>query len=65
MSLLTKTAILTVNDLQTEDVEVPESGGAVRGRPSSCATPVRPAYSKASDSPKGQVLRIKHTAREI
>ena len=32
MSLLSKTAILTANDLQTEDVEVPEWGGAVRVR---------------------------------
>jgi hypothetical protein len=32
MTLLSKTAILTANDLQTEDVEVPEWGGAVRVR---------------------------------
>ena len=32
MSLLSKTAILAVQDLQTEDVEVPEWGGAVRVR---------------------------------
>ena len=32
MSLLSKTALLTANDLQTEDVEVPEWGGAVRVR---------------------------------
>ncbi len=32
MNLLSKTAILTANDLQTEDVEVPEWGGAVRVR---------------------------------
>ncbi len=32
MTLLSKTAILTANDLQTEDIEVPEWGGAVRVR---------------------------------
>ena len=32
MSLLSKTAILAAQDLQTEDVEVPEWGGAVRVR---------------------------------
>ena len=32
MTLLSKTAILCANDLQTEDVEVPEWGGAVRVR---------------------------------
>ena len=32
MTLLSKTAILTAIDLQTEDVEVPEWGGAVRVR---------------------------------
>ena len=32
MSLLSKTAILAAQDLQTEDVEVPEWGGAVRLR---------------------------------
>ena len=32
MNLLSKTAILTAQDLQTEDVEVPEWGGAVRVR---------------------------------
>ena len=32
MTLLSKTAILTAQDLQTEDVEVPEWGGAVRVR---------------------------------
>ena len=33
MSLLSKTAILAAQDLQTEDVEVPEWGGAcARGR---------------------------------
>ena len=32
MTLLSKTEILTANDLQTEDVEVPEWGGAVRVR---------------------------------
>ena len=32
MSLLSKSAILTANDLQTEDIEVPEWGGAVRVR---------------------------------
>ena len=32
MSLLSKTAILAARDLQTEDVEVPEWGGAVRVR---------------------------------
>jgi hypothetical protein len=32
MSLISKTAILCANDLQTEDVEVPEWGGAVRVR---------------------------------
>jgi len=32
MNLLSKTAILSANDLQTEDVEVPEWGGAVRVR---------------------------------
>ena len=30
MTLLSKSAILCANDLQTEDVEVPEWGGAVR-----------------------------------
>ena len=29
MSLLSKTAILASNDLKSEDVEVPEWGGAV------------------------------------
>ena len=32
MTLLSKTAILAAQDLQTEDVEVPEWGGAVRVR---------------------------------
>jgi len=32
MSLLSKTAILAANDLKSEDVEVPEWGGAVRVR---------------------------------
>jgi hypothetical protein len=32
MTLLSKTAILCANDLQTEDVDVPEWGGAVRVR---------------------------------
>ena len=32
MNLLSKTAILAAQDLQTEDVEVPEWGGAVRVR---------------------------------
>ena len=32
MTLLSKSAILCANDLQTEDVEVPEWGGAVRVR---------------------------------
>jgi len=32
MTLLSKTAILCANDLQTEDVEVPEWGGVVRVR---------------------------------
>ena len=32
MSLLSKTAILAAQDLQTEDVEVPEWGGTVRVR---------------------------------
>ena len=32
MTLLSKTAILTANDLKSEDVEVPEWGGAVRVR---------------------------------
>ena len=32
MSLLSKTAILAAQDLQTEDVEIPEWGGAVRVR---------------------------------
>ena len=32
MSLLSKTAILAAQDLQTEDVEVPEWGGAIRVR---------------------------------
>ena len=32
MTLLSKTAILTANDLQTEDVEVPEWGGTARVR---------------------------------
>ena len=32
MNLLSKTAILTANDLKSEDVEVPEWGGAVRVR---------------------------------
>ena len=32
MTLLFKTAILAAQDLQTEDVEVPEWGGAVRVR---------------------------------
>ena len=32
MTLLSKTEILTANDLQTEDVEVPEWGGSVRVR---------------------------------
>jgi hypothetical protein len=32
MTLLSKNAILCANDLQTEDVEVPEWGGAVRVR---------------------------------
>ena len=32
MTLLTKSAILAANDLKTQDVEVPEWGGAVRVR---------------------------------
>jgi hypothetical protein len=32
MSLLSKTAILAANDLKSEDIEVPEWGGAVRVR---------------------------------
>ena len=32
MTLLSKSAILSVNDLQTEDVDVPEWGGAMRVR---------------------------------
>jgi hypothetical protein len=32
MTLLSKSAILCANDLQTEDVDVPEWGGAVRVR---------------------------------
>lgn len=32
MPLLSKTAILAANDLQTKDIEVPEWGGAVRVR---------------------------------
>ena len=32
MTLLSKTAILCANDLKTEDVDVPEWGGAVRVR---------------------------------
>ncbi len=32
MTLISKTAILAAQDLQTEDVEVPEWGGAVRVR---------------------------------
>ena len=32
MTLLSKSAILCANDLQTEDVDVPEWGGAVRLR---------------------------------
>jgi hypothetical protein len=32
MTLLSKSAILCANDLQTEDVEVPEWGGVVRLR---------------------------------
>ena len=32
MTLLSKTAILTANDLKSEDIEVPEWGGAVRVR---------------------------------
>ena len=32
MTLLSKTAILAAQHLQTEDVEVPEWGGAVRVR---------------------------------
>ena len=32
MTLLSKSAILCANDLQTEDVDVPEWGGTVRVR---------------------------------
>ena len=32
MTLLSKTAILAENDLKSEDIEVPEWGGAVRVR---------------------------------
>jgi hypothetical protein len=50
--LLTKDAILTANDLVTEDVEVPEWGGAVRVRSISGAE--RDAFEQAIVTRKGK-----------
>lgn len=50
--LLTKEAILTANDLVTEDVEVPEWGGTVRVRAISGAE--RDAFEQAIVTRKGK-----------
>ena len=64
MTLLSKTAILCANDLQTEDVEVPEWGGAVRVR--SFTGRERDAFEASMVRGEDvEILRLHHAARNL
>ena len=56
MTLLSKTAILCANDLQTEDVEVPEWGGSVR---------VRSFTGRERDAFEASMVRGEGKARKV
>lgn len=56
MTLLSKSAILCANDLQTEDVDVPEWGGAVRVR--SFTGRERDAFEASLVSGEGKSRRV-------